>query len=48
MKSFIFIILLVIFSFANENNTNIDDLENEFDTEFSEDKKEKSEYSPTF
>lgn len=40
MKSFIFIILLVIFSFANENNTNIDDLENEFDTEFSEDKKE--------
>ena len=40
MKSFIFIILLVIFSFANENNTDIDSLENEFDTEFSEDKKE--------
>ena len=40
MKSFIFIILLVIFSFANENNTDIDSLENEFDTEFSENKKE--------
>lgn len=41
MKNFIIVILLVIFSFANEsNNTNNDNLENEFDSEFSVEKEE--------
>lgn len=41
MKNFIILILLVIFSFANENNTtNNDNIENEFDSEFSEKKEE--------
>jgi len=41
LKNFIIVILLVIFSFANEsNNTNNDNFENEFDSEFSVEKEE--------
>ena len=41
MKNLIFIILLVIFSFANENNnTTNNDFDNEFDSEFSTNKEE--------
>ena len=40
MKSFIFILLLVVFGFANENNRDSDNLENEFEDEFSQKKEE--------
>ena len=41
MKNFIFIILLVVFAFAdNKSNINNNDLENEFDSEFSIKKEE--------
>ena len=41
MKNFIFVILLVVFAFAdNKGNTNNNDLENEFDSEFSIKKEE--------
>ena len=40
MKNFIFIILLVVFGFANENNRDSDNLENEFEDEFSQKKEE--------
>ena len=41
MKNFIFIILLVVFAFAdNKSNINDNDLENEFDSEFSIKKEE--------
>lgn len=40
MKNLIFIILLVTFSFANENNNTTNDFGNEFDSEFSTNKEE--------
>ena len=41
MKNLIFIILLVTFSFANENNnTTNNDFDNDFDSEFSTNKEE--------
>ena len=40
MRNFIFVVLLAIFSFANEDNTNTDSLENDFDSEFSQKKEE--------
>jgi len=40
LRNFIFVVLLAIFSFANEDNTNTDSLENDFDSEFSQKKEE--------